>query len=76
MNTIISITEMKSMPGRYCCTHQTGTGRVHNTSHAGRDPAEAAAHAIAIAMNVGGGYIIFAPQRVIDLIPLDLRVRQ
>lgn len=76
MTTLITVTEMASMPGRYCCNHKTGTGRTYSTTHAGRDPAEAAAYAVSIALNVSGPYMIFGPQRVLDCIPAEVRIRR
>ncbi|MCK9212867.1 MAG: hypothetical protein M0P52_00100 [Rhodoferax sp.] len=72
MTTIITITEMASMPGRYCCDHKTGTGRTFSTTHAGRDPAEAAAYAMSIAI-YKSSYVIFGPERVLKHIPVELR---
>lgn len=70
--TIITVTEMASMPGRYCCDHKTGMGRTLSTTHAGKDPAEAAAYAMSIAIHKSS-YVIFGPQRVLDCIPMNLR---
>lgn len=75
MLTLITVTEMKSMPGRYCCEHKTGNGRLHSTTHAGSDPAEAAAYAMSIAVN-HNEYVIFGPARVLDCIPADLRSKR
>lgn len=63
------------MPGRYCCTHQREGGRLHRTSHAGREPAGAAAYAMRVALDSEGPYTIFAPQRVLEQIPENLRSR-
>lgn len=75
MTTIITITEIASMPGRFCCDHQAnGRGRVYSTTHAGSDPAGAAAYAVSIAIKYGQ-YVILGPQKVLDCIPPGIRCR-
>ncbi len=75
MATIITVTESSSMPGRFTCSHKTGTGRPRS-GEAGSDPAAAAAYAMEIALNVGGPYVIFGPQKVMDHIPPEFRSRR
>ena len=76
MTTIITVTEMASMPGRFECTHQTGPrGRVYNTTHAGSGPEAAAAYAVQIALQTGGPYFIMGPKKLLDCIPPEIRVR-
>lgn len=75
MTTVITITEMASMPGRFCCDHQVnGRGRIYRTSHAGSDPAGAAAYAVHIALDYSR-YVILGPQKVLDHIPPEIRSR-
>lgn len=74
MLTTVVITEMSSMPGRYCCTQQTGTsGKVHHSTHAGNEPSAAAAHAVSQALHAPGSYVILGPKKVLDCIPIALR---
>lgn len=76
MITVITVTEMASMPGRFTCTHRTGAaGRVYNTTHAGGDASAAAAYAVQIALQSGGDYVILGPQKVLDCIPVQIRTR-
>ena len=77
MNTVITVTEMASMPGRFECTHQTQPkGRVYNTSHAGPGPEAAAAYAVRIALQTGGPYVILGARKVLECIPAQVRARQ
>lgn len=76
MPTIIALTEMSSMPGRFECTHQRlPNGRVYNTTHAGRGPEAAAAYAVQIALGIGGSYAILGPRELLDCIPESIRSR-
>lgn len=75
MTTVITITEMASMPGRFCCDYQVnGRGRVYSTTHGGKDPAGAAAYAVSIALKYSQ-YVILGPQKVLDCIPPQIRNR-
>lgn len=77
MRTIITVTEYASMPGRYqvtsgACTDKRGIARQRDVQgdHA------AAAVAMELAVEVGSqGYAIFAPRKVLDLVPVDMRSR-
>ena len=74
--TIITVTEMASIPGRFTCTHQTmPRGRVYTTTHAGRDPNAAAAYAVQVALQTGGSYVIMGPKKVLDCIQPEVRAR-
>lgn len=77
MRTIITVTEYPSMPGRY---------KVFSGSRADRRgivrprdvQGEHAAAAVAMeyAVDLGGkGYAVFAPRKVLELIPQDMRQR-
>lgn len=74
--TLITVTEMASMPGRFCCDHKTGHGRTYSTTNAGSDPAGAAAYAMSIALGISGPYLILGPQKVLDFIPPEFRCRK
>lgn len=75
MKTLIAITEMRSMPGRYECVQQTEPSRRPHTSDAGRSPSEAAAYALSVALSRRGAYVIVASERVLAYIPPDARSR-
>lgn len=74
MTAIITITEMSSMPGRFIYTLKSGR-IVIKGNDAGSDPEAAAAKAMDLAVCYGSqyGYAIFAPKKVINLIPQRLR---
>lgn len=77
MTTIITVTEMPSMPGRYECTHKADNDeRVYSSTHAGRNPEAAAAYAMRIAISTPGAYVVLGPKKVLDCIPSHLRARQ
>lgn len=76
MTTLITITEMSSMPGRFCCSHKKlPIGKTYSTTHAGHDPDAAAAYAMSIALGCCGAYLVMGPKKVLDCIPLALRSR-
>jgi hypothetical protein len=73
---IITVTESPSMLGRYtvkCDTRRNRGGFMHPADVGGEHAA--AAKAMEYAVDAGGGYVIFAPKKVIDLIPEDMRSR-
>lgn len=77
MREIITVTEFSSMPGRYIVTFsgaQDRRGITHGKDV--REPEAAAAQAMEFAQRCGkSGYQIFAPKRVLDCIPEDMRGR-
>ena len=73
MKTVITITESRSMPGRFTCTVKSPNKRTIQGDVRGTDPAAAAARAVEASSQHGAqGYYIFAPQKVLDLIPTEL----
>ena len=76
MTTLITITEMASMPGRFCCSHKKlPIGKTYSTTHAGSDPEGAAAYAMSIALGCSGAYLVMGPGKVLKCIPPALRSR-
>lgn len=71
--TIITITEMPSMPGRYVYALMVNRRRISTGHDAGRDPAAAAAKAIELAINHPGQYLIIGPEKVMLNIPESIR---
>lgn len=75
LTATITITEFASMPGRYRFSLQAGRTTLQGHD-AGQDPAAAAAKAVELAIAHGRwGYVILAPQKVLDFIPAWLRER-
>ena len=70
---IITVTESKSMPGRYMHSVQRRGRMVFSDHDAGSEPCEAAATAMNDAMKSRTGYAIFGPHRVMQHIPLSMR---
>ena len=73
VTTVITITERR--PGTFEYSLQSPSKRLIGGS-AGSDPAAAAAKAMDLAISFGAPYQIFAPQRVLDLIPADLQRKE
>lgn len=74
MKTIITITEMASMPGRFLYSVKTPLKRPISGRDAGKDPAAAAAKAVDLAICHGAqGFHIFAPRDVLSFIPPEFR---
>lgn len=73
MPALISITEYRSMPGRYKWSVKTGKKEMFG--EAGQGPEAAAATAVdkAITFGEADGYSIFAPKAVLEFIPDDMR---
>lgn len=77
MRSIITVSEFPSMPGRYNVSSdgqksRAGIARPADVSgeHA------AAAKAMELALKAGiRGYVVFAPKKVLDLIPKDMQSR-
>ena len=70
---IITVTESKSMPGRYMHSIRRGNRTIFSDHDAGSEPCEAAATAMNAAIKSRGGYVIFGPQRVMQNIPVSMR---
>ena len=70
---IITVTESKSMPGRYMFSVQRRSRTVFSDHDAGLEPCEAAATAMNAAIKSRDGYVIFGPLRVMSHIPLNMR---
>jgi hypothetical protein len=70
---IITVTESKSMPGRYMFSVQRRGRMVFSDHDAGLEPCEAAATAMNAAIKSRNGYVIFGPQRVMQNIPISMR---
>lgn len=77
MRAIITVTEFPSMPGRYNVKSDAETdSRGFNRPRDVAGAEAAAAAAMEYAQRCGSrGYVIFAPRRVLDLIPEDMRGR-
>lgn len=77
MRAIITVEESTSMRGRFYLSVQArGLKRPIKRDEAGQGPEAAAASAMQAAISFGGtGYHIFAPKKVLDLIPNDMRSR-
>lgn len=75
MRTIITITQNRRYPGKSYEYAISGVGvRAQRGMQAGYDPGEAAAKAMELAIGHGGtGYVIFAPDEVMERIPKDMR---
>lgn len=74
MTAIITIVESPSMPGRFFFSIKAGR-TVMKGHDAGREPSAAAAKAMELAICYGKekGYSIFAPNKISELIPKNLR---
>jgi len=70
---IITVTENKSMPGRYMHSVQRRGRMVFSDHDAGDEPCEAAATAMNSAIKSRAGYVIFGPHRVMQHIPVSMR---
>lgn len=74
MRTIITVTEYPSMPGRYLVMSEVAADKRGNLVPRDVSGAEAAAAvAMEFAQRCRSGYQVFAPRRVLDLIPTDMR---
>lgn len=77
MRAIITVTESRSMPGRYAVTSSANKdrrGHIHSADVTG--PEAAAAKALEYAVRVGAiGYSIISPSSVAKHIPDDMRNR-
>lgn len=77
MRAIITVTEFRSMPGRYSVKSDANKDRrgvMHVVDVRGADAA--AAHAMELASRLGSrGYAIIAPAAVAAYIPEDMRQR-
>lgn len=76
MRAIITVTESRSMPGRFtvtCSARKDKRGYIHPADVFG--DAGAAAKALEYAIDCGGGYAIVAPANVSRHIPDDMRSR-
>ena len=74
MSTIITITESRSMPGNFkikSSANKDKRGGVFEREAYGC--AAAVAEAMSLALDASGGYMIFGPQKALDMIPADLR---
>lgn len=76
MQTLITITESRTMPGSYEIAVQPARGRATSGRRAGQDPAGAAAIAVEAAISHGAPYMIFAPGTVLAFIPPEIRTAQ
>ena len=72
---MITITQNRTFPGTVYEYAIIGQGvRAQRRMTAGYDPGEAAAKAVELVIGHGGnGYVIFAPDAVMDRIPEDMR---
>jgi len=74
MRAIITVTEYPSMPGRYIVKSGVASdsrGQIVPRDVSGAEAA--AAVAMEFAQRCRSGYQIFAPRRVLDMIPEDMR---
>lgn len=78
MRTVITITQDRTMPGtKFLVSVESRGMRPVARRQAGYDAGEAAATAMECAIKHGGnGYVIFAPDAVIALIPEEMRSKQ
>lgn len=76
MNAIITITENPAMPGSFTIAVES-LSLSFNGLRAGHDPSAAAARAMQAVCDLrGADYTIFAPKKVLEHIPVDLRHRR
>ncbi|MFA7386488.1 MAG: hypothetical protein WCZ87_02370 [Thiohalobacteraceae bacterium] len=76
MRTIITVVEYPSMPGRYLVKSDANSRDRYNKPRDVWGAGAAAAAAMEYAQISGSiGYQIFAPENVMDMIPVDMRGR-